>query len=1041
MTLLPSKKVAAVTPTFEEQGDAGAVSMLGPTLMDFTDNRKKRTEDHVSMLRRSVKTTAAFSPSSTKADQYSSSLEFEQQEGAPDDNADLCDTGSNPTSATEMDDTKKQLEELQIRTIFSLVEPLEIEIDSKTMQKKLLFITNKQARKFDFTNMSYLLQAMDITPRPQLVINLIPSLWRAEGESFPLCGCLKKNDDATKKILLSFGFHTEAGKKELEESGLNVMLFLQQCVLPVAIQTNALVLMHADECVLSTAFSQLCATQQEKMGGKLPFTPLCIFHGVALHSATDRGTVTYALQRKSKRWMEHDKKLGDAAEATYGLQHANHGAHDLPAGCTHYIIVDGVTGGKHDWGPCDLFKNAFTQRLASELPSLGIATMMYMDSSSSLRLFEDYVGRELPLLILDSRARTTAYPADLTAAATELSNLEEALEASAGTTNIQLTSMLSYLDDVLNQLKDEWSKLSKQQSTRLIQHRHSLLLRHLLSPSDSTIFDAIDTDGDEKLSKAELEQAAWIWLVLNRMNTEQEQALIQHSSSSMSGEDEGSGKETLAMEAARVLEKFHCAAEAARYKLMAERYRERAQVIAQLENTKHDLDVYVRELSTVLTYRLATSRIKEMMQQFPHALQLRQTFKGGKHWMEVATLADSCTNADVAGLKQQLSDLVVSWADDCDQKYAEGLEDGFKREELMAAYNLFLSPHLHSCNITDTRKISQMITQVAKIDRLPSQNSHEAMAIILAAWDHVDIFMGMAKWYKVVAKVVYALLLLTGMSTMIIVTITLLGEDSACNTACERLFLYATDAEVAVCKAETCETTPGYISEAITDEQSRYIVIVLSLAGSLLASTAAYLNPAQRWQQLRGAALSLESEIWKFRTRAGPYAIAGKMSIGNYSRESERRLMEFRTVLVQQVSKSAGLLDTSLHAQFELFGEPSKRELARFKHGQYKGAGTHGTFGSSNTRSGADVDDHHSPLHAPDYLRFRIKPLVDFYKGRLPRYYFSRTVAQYLLLFGTFASTFLAFLDLAAWAAVPTAVATAVTAWQEFSGTGKKLNR
>jgi hypothetical protein len=166
-----------------------------------------------------------------------------------------------------------------------------------------------------------------------------------------------------------------------------------------------------------------------------------------------------------------------------------------------------------------------------------------------------------------------------------------------------------------------------------------------------------------------------------------------------------------------------------------------------------------------------------------------------------------------------------------------------------------------------------------------------------------------------------------------------------------------------------------------------------------------------------------------------------KMSIGNYSRESERRLMEFRTVLVQQVSKSAGLLDTSLHAQFDLFGEPSKRKLRRFNHGQYKGAGIHGTFGSSNIQPGGDIDDHHSPLHAPDYLRFRIKPVIDFYMGRLPRYYFYRTISQYLLLFGTFASTVLAFLDFAAWAAVPTAVATAVTAWQEFSGTGKKLNR
>jgi hypothetical protein len=150
--------------------------------------------------------------------------------------------------------------------------------------------------------------------------------------------------------------------------------------------------------------------------------------------------------------------------------------------------------------------------------------------------------------------------------------------------------------------------------------------------------------------------------------------------------------------------------------------------------------------------------------------------------------------------------------------------------------------------------------------------------------------------------------------------------------------------------------------------------------------------------------------------------------------------MEFQSVLVLQVSKSAGLLDTSLHAQFELFGEPSKQRCQKFKHGQYEGAGTHGTFGASN-RGSEDEDDHHSPLHAPEYLQYRIKLSVDFYRGRLPRYYFSRTVSQYLLLFGTFAAMILAFLDISAWAAVPTALATAVTAWSEFSGTDKKLNR
>jgi hypothetical protein len=141
---------------------------------------------------------------------------------------DHWETKSDDTAATsEMDDTKKQLEELQIRTIFSLVEPLEIEFDSKTMKKKLLFITNKQARKFDFTNMTHFLQALDITPRPQLVINLMPSCWR----SGTYANCLYGEDDVTRERLVELNMYTEFDKAGLDKSFLNArnVFFARMC--------------------------------------------------------------------------------------------------------------------------------------------------------------------------------------------------------------------------------------------------------------------------------------------------------------------------------------------------------------------------------------------------------------------------------------------------------------------------------------------------------------------------------------------------------------------------------------------------------------------------------------------------------------------------------------------------------------------------------------------------------------------------------------------------------------------------------------------
>merc|ERR1712216_329764 len=128
----------------------------------------------------------------------------------------------------------------------------------------------------------------------------------------------------------------------------------------------------------------------------------------------------------------------------------------------------------------------------------------------------------------------------------------------------------------------------------------------------------------------------------------------------------------------------------------------------------------------------------------------------------------------------------------------------------------------------------------------------------------------------------------------------------------------------------SCESTPGTISPAISRQDAQYYILGLSVLGSLIASTVSYLNPALRWQQLRGAALSIESEIWKFRCRVGPYAMNEKLSIGNYSREPERRLLQFQKDVVQQVSKT--MMDTTLLSRFKFVGDLPARQLATFKH-------------------------------------------------------------------------------------------------------------
>jgi hypothetical protein len=342
-----------------------------------------------------------------------------------------------------------------------------------------------------------------------------------------------------------------------------------------------------------------------------------------------------------------------------------------------------------------------------------------------------------------------------------------------------------------------------------------------------------------------------------------------------------------------------------------------------------------------------------------------------------------------------VSEFVSDWKDGIVAREKEKPQP-LLREDMMGLCHLLESPCVYSCNLADIAGISQLVASVAKIDRLPSNNTLEAQKILRSAWDNVDICSKVAHRCKVVTKVLYVLLLLIG------VAITAVAVFS--------------------------------FNEMITKDQLRSCVLGLSLSGSFVAAMVSYINPGQRWQQLRGAALSLESEVWMFRTRTGSYTISSKVGVGQHSKKPERRLLEVLESLTQHISKSASVMETTFFAKYDIFGKSKSPGV--YKHGQYKGSRAAGTFGTSL----AD-DDHHRPLVPQEYITFRVMPVVEFYQSKLPQYYHSRTATEILLLAGAFSGTVLAFLHLEQWAAIVTAIAGAITSWKEFHGTEKKLTR
>ena len=86
-------------------------------------------------------------------------------------------SSSDNESSDDNSDQENKLEDLQAKAIFSLVEPIKVKLPggSTTMDTTLLVLTNRQGEGIEFDDIDKFSQAMDISPRPKLVMNFMPS--------------------------------------------------------------------------------------------------------------------------------------------------------------------------------------------------------------------------------------------------------------------------------------------------------------------------------------------------------------------------------------------------------------------------------------------------------------------------------------------------------------------------------------------------------------------------------------------------------------------------------------------------------------------------------------------------------------------------------------------------------------------------------------------------------------------------------------------------------------------------------------------------
>ena len=131
------------------------------------------------------------------------------------------------------------------------------------------------------------------------------------------------------------------------------------------------------------------------------------------------------------------------------------------------------------------------------------------------------------------------------------------------------------------------------------------------------------------------------------------------------------------------------------------------------------------------------------------------------------------------------------------------------------------------------------LAKIARIDRLPPDNTLGGLNAIQFAWDVVDICNYVADFMKKTTKASFVTLLALGL-TIGSLTVVQLNE-------------------------------PGLIDI----EDLNLMTASLALASGFIAGLTSIFDPWQKWTRLRGAALAIESEIWRFRTRTGVYTEDG----------------------------------------------------------------------------------------------------------------------------------------------------------------------
>eukprot|EP00929_Paragymnodinium_shiwhaense_P084675 TRINITY_DN452_c0_g1_i2.p1 TRINITY_DN452_c0_g1~~TRINITY_DN452_c0_g1_i2.p1 ORF type:complete len:985 (+),score=113.78 TRINITY_DN452_c0_g1_i2:91-3045(+) len=301
--------------------------------------------------------------------------------------------------------TQDELRIIKARTMHEMVE------DINKGSTKVLFLTNPQAELIAGSDehLKKMLTALEV-PKPSLVIRLLCSA------GFREC-CANVTEEACRKNPLYAGMKSgEPPFESISEEDTvdaKIDIFMMDVLIPLAVQTNAIVLCTAVpcECILATSFTRMCKTMRGRWGGTMPFTVLSFCNTLDLLYKNPKKTSYWRTVREQCRaWRQRDsavlERLGSDIDREIRTD-------DLDSNATRMIFFDNIDPKKatFDRAPSNKLMSELLRHLCAAVPSLavktGMSTRTLLGEASKTSLFvpAEFALGGIPVLCLDARLR------------------------------------------------------------------------------------------------------------------------------------------------------------------------------------------------------------------------------------------------------------------------------------------------------------------------------------------------------------------------------------------------------------------------------------------------------------------------------------------------------------------------------------------------------------------------------------------------------------------------------------------------------------